>query len=174
MWTTVETLYDPLQLISTIEKTILAQTEDQYPFTIVYEQELSLYDFCQNTMTNDQCYERFNTKVDVGTSIGVTRKHSVLLKWTSQSIHIAFYQDITNDQKTEIQKDAEERYLTYIFLKHSAKTSENFRTNLSYDYTTGEKKTHESSSNSPLFGEAQPECCACTNCTRSQFVCTKK
>ena len=80
IWTTVATSNDPLQLISTIEKTMLSQTEDQYPFTIVYEQELSLYGFHQNTMTKYQWYEIFNAKVDVGTSIGVTRQHSVLLE----------------------------------------------------------------------------------------------
>ena len=73
IWTTVAISYDPLQLISITEKTVLAQTEDQYPFAIVYEQELSLCDFYQNTMTNDQWYEQLNIKVDVGTSIGVTR-----------------------------------------------------------------------------------------------------
>ena len=40
IWTTVETSCDVLQLISTIEKTVLAQTEDQYPFAIVYKQKL--------------------------------------------------------------------------------------------------------------------------------------
>ena len=54
MCTTVATSYDPLQLIIIIEKTVMAQTEDQYPFAIVYEQELSLYGFHKNTMTNDQ------------------------------------------------------------------------------------------------------------------------
>ena len=35
MWMTVATLYDLLQLISIIEKTVMEQTEDQYPFAIV-------------------------------------------------------------------------------------------------------------------------------------------
>ena len=52
--TTVAASYDPLQLISIIEKMVLAQTEDQYPFAIVYEQKMSLYGFHHNTMTNDQ------------------------------------------------------------------------------------------------------------------------
>ena len=119
---------------------MLAQAEDKYTFVIVYEQELSLYGFHQNTMINDQWYEQFNIKADVGTSIGVTRQHSVLLEWTAQSTHIISYQDITNDQKIEIQTYAEERYLTYSFLKHSAKTSEKLSTNLCDDYTTGENK----------------------------------
>ena len=95
----VATSYDPLQLINIIEKTVLAHTEDQYPFAIVYKQKLSLYGFHQNTVTNDQWYERFNTKVDVGTSIGVTRQHSVILEWTAQSTHSPYYQYITDDQK---------------------------------------------------------------------------
>ena len=61
IWTTVATSYNPLQLISIIDKTVLAQTEGQYPFAIVYEQNLSLYGFHQNNMTNDQWYEQFNT-----------------------------------------------------------------------------------------------------------------
>jgi hypothetical protein len=34
-WNAVSTSYDPLDLYRLIEKTILAQTEDQYPFAIV-------------------------------------------------------------------------------------------------------------------------------------------
>ena len=53
MWTTVATYYDPLQLINIIENLVMAQTEDQYPFAIVYEQELSLYSFHQNTIPKE-------------------------------------------------------------------------------------------------------------------------
>ena len=38
-WDVVSTSYDPLLLYRLIERTILAQTEDQYPFATVYEQE---------------------------------------------------------------------------------------------------------------------------------------
>ena len=62
-----------------IEKTVLDQTEYQYPFAIVYKQDLSLYGFHQNVLTNDKWYEKFNTKVDVGYAIGVTRDHEVLM-----------------------------------------------------------------------------------------------
>ena len=109
MWTTVATSCDPLKLINIIVKTVLAQTEDKYPFAIVYKQELSLYGFHRNTTTNYQWYEQFKTKVYVGTYIGVTRKNSVLLEWTEQSTHSASYQDITDDQRIEIQTHVEER-----------------------------------------------------------------
>ena len=78
-WVMVETSYDPLALVDLIENTVLAQTEDHYPFAILYKQELFLYVFHQNTFTNDQWYEKFNTKVDGGNVIGLIRKHSMSL-----------------------------------------------------------------------------------------------
>jgi hypothetical protein len=44
-WNTVSTSYDPLKLYQLIERTVLEQIEDQYPFATVYDQELSFYSF---------------------------------------------------------------------------------------------------------------------------------
>jgi len=98
-WNTVSTSYDPLQLHRLIEKTILAQTEDQYPFATVYDQELGLYSFRQEIMTNAQWYERFNTKVDVANAIGVTRQHKVLLEWVSQETHNQAFDTLTPNRR---------------------------------------------------------------------------
>jgi hypothetical protein len=76
---TVSISYDPLTLYRLIEGTVLAQTEDQYPFATVYDQELSFYLFKQDNLSNPQWYERFNTKFDVNRAIGVTRQHKVVL-----------------------------------------------------------------------------------------------
>jgi hypothetical protein len=46
-WNTVRVSYDPLNLYRLVERTVLAQTEDQYPFSTVYDQELSFYLFKQ-------------------------------------------------------------------------------------------------------------------------------
>jgi hypothetical protein len=51
-WNTVGTSYDPLTLYRLIEITVLAQTEDQYPFATVYDQELSFYSFKQDSFFN--------------------------------------------------------------------------------------------------------------------------
>jgi hypothetical protein len=42
-WNTVIILYDPLTLYRLIERTVLAQTEDHYPFSTVYDQEIPFY-----------------------------------------------------------------------------------------------------------------------------------
>jgi hypothetical protein len=71
-WAVVSTSYDPITLYCLIEQTILAQTEVQYPFFTVYDEELSFYSFKQDTLSIPQWYERFNTKVDVSEAISVT------------------------------------------------------------------------------------------------------
>jgi hypothetical protein len=71
-WNMAGTSYNPLKLFQLIEKMTIAQTEDQHPFATVYDQELNFYSFWQETMSNPQWYEKFNTKVDVALAIGVT------------------------------------------------------------------------------------------------------
>lgn len=78
-WKTVSTSYDPLLLYRLIERTILAQTEDQYPFATVYDQEQGFYSFRQDNLTNAQWYKKFNMKIDVGNAIGITHQHKSLL-----------------------------------------------------------------------------------------------
>ena len=85
-WNAVSISYDPLTLYRLIEKMILAQTEDQYPFATVYDQELAFYSFRQDSLSNPQWYERFNTKVDVSAAIGVTRQHKVLLEYVAMEL----------------------------------------------------------------------------------------
>jgi hypothetical protein len=46
-WNMASTSYNPLELYRLIEKMTLPQTEDQYPFATVYDQELNFYSFWQ-------------------------------------------------------------------------------------------------------------------------------
>jgi hypothetical protein len=82
-WNNVIISYDPLTLYRLIERTVLAQTEDQYLFATLYDQELLFYSFNQDNLSNSQWYERFNTKVDVSGSTRVTRQHKVLLEYVA-------------------------------------------------------------------------------------------
>jgi hypothetical protein len=81
---TVSISYYPLTLYRLIERTVLPQTEEQYPFATVYDQELSFYPFKQDKLSKPKWYERFNTKVDISRAIGVTRQHKVLLEYVAQ------------------------------------------------------------------------------------------
>jgi hypothetical protein len=89
-------------------------------------------------MTNPQYYERFNTKVDVTNAISVTRQHKVLLEYVAQEIHTQAFDTLTADNQTAVRMDAEERYLSYVFLHQSGKQHATLRTDLQNDFTTGD------------------------------------
>ena len=86
------------------------------PICTVYEQVVEFYSFRQQNLTNNQWYERFNTKVDIGSAIGVTRQHKVLLKYVVQESNIK-YDDISTEEQEDVKKDAKEIYLSYVFFK---------------------------------------------------------
>jgi hypothetical protein len=115
-WAVVSTSYDPLTFYRLIERTILAHTEDHFPFATVYDLELSFYSFTQETLSNPQWYERFNTKVDVSEAIGVTRKHKVLLDYAAQDSYTKSFEGLGVAEQKLVRDDAEERYVSYVFL----------------------------------------------------------
>jgi hypothetical protein len=141
-WTTVSVSYDPLTLYRLIEKTILAQTEDQYLFATVYEQELSFYSFRQDNMNNPQWYKRFNTKVDVGDAIGVTPQHKSLLEHVAQEqlvgTNVVTFASLTTAQQEAVRVDTEERYILYAFLRQSGAQHAKLKVDLQNDFTTGD------------------------------------
>jgi hypothetical protein len=137
-WTNVSTSYDPLILYRLIEITVLAQTEDQDPFATVYDQELPFYSIRQDTLSNPQWYERFNTKRDVGDAIGLTRQHKVLLEYVAQETHTSAFADLGTAEQRVVRDDAEERYVSYAFLRQSGNQHGNLKVYLQNDFTTGD------------------------------------
>ena len=114
-WEKVSISYDPLVIINIIKKTVLAQIEEKYTFTIVYNQELSIYGFQHYNMTSDQWYEKLNTKVDVRNAIIVTRQHNFLFKWTSQQEHSKEFYTLQYAKQEKFRAYTKERYLTLFF-----------------------------------------------------------
>jgi hypothetical protein len=70
--------------------------EDQHPFATVYDQELGFYSFQQETISNLQWYEKFNTK-----------KHKVLLEYVAQENHTLAFTALSAKQKQAVHEDAE-------------------------------------------------------------------
>ena len=52
-WTMVSTSYDPLELIDLIKKKVISQSQDTHPCATVYESQLSIMGYHQNTQSND-------------------------------------------------------------------------------------------------------------------------
>ena len=84
-WTMVSTSYDALALLYFIDKTVMSQFQDTYPCVTVYEAQLSIICYHQNTQSKDAYNDRFNTKFDVADAIRLNlRYHSMLLEWVTQ------------------------------------------------------------------------------------------
>ena len=90
----------------------------------------------QNNCSNKQWYELFNTKIDVGSAIGVTRQHQVLLSQIVEESNNKF-EEMTPEEKKETREDVEEHYQSYIFLSQSGKQHHKLKTNPQNDFTAG-------------------------------------
>jgi hypothetical protein len=86
-WSTTIESGDPLLLYNLIEKTILSQSEETYPFAIIYKHERKMYLSAQNNLTNNQWYHQFVTAANVAVSQGVERQHGVLRDYVAKQLH---------------------------------------------------------------------------------------
>jgi hypothetical protein len=118
---------------------VLAQTDNQYPFATVYDQEPVLYSFKQESLSNPQWYECFNTKLDVGDVIGVTHQHKFILEYVAQELHNQDVGDLAATEQLLVRDDAEERYISYAFLRQSGTQHGNLKEDFQNDFTTGDK-----------------------------------
>ena len=131
---------DPLALKRLIQKTVLAQSDDQYPFQTIYEQMCALLGFQQGTLTNDQFYEKWNTKCDVAKAVGVTMVHEAGWKYMAHALYDAEYDTLQQAQQINAKEKAEEALLTYMFLQHSGPQNAKLKTSLKDEFATGEDK----------------------------------
>ena len=111
---------------------------DQYPFAIVYKQEVEFWSFHQQNLTNGQWYDRFNTKVDIVSTIGVTIQHKVLLGYVAQQSNTNY--DDMSTKKEDVKKYVKEGYLSYVFLKYIGKHHNKLKNNLQNNFITGDDR----------------------------------
>ena len=136
-WPAVKDSHDPLVLYKLIEKTILGQTEDQYPCSIAYDQEISLYGVHQEGLTNATWSEHFDTKLEIGDAIGVSRSHTITLEFVVEEVYKKTYASLDHAEQVKVQDDADERYKTFVFLKQSGKQHNRLRVVLANSFTIG-------------------------------------
>ncbi|MGL5935066.1 MAG: hypothetical protein ACRCZI_05535, partial [Cetobacterium sp.] len=129
---------DPLKLRKLIEKIILSQSDDQYPYATLFEQDKILVGFHQGELTNAQFYEKFNTRVDVAKAVGVTRIHKGAIEHTAKEIYKKDVDDLTNKELEDVEEKAEERYYAYIMLQNSSAEHGKLKAGLVGDYAKGQ------------------------------------
>jgi hypothetical protein len=94
--------------------------------------------FKQDSLSNPQWYEQFNTKVNVGEAIGVNHQHKVLLEYVNQESYTHAFMDLGAAEHQLVRDDAEERYVSYAFLHQIGMQHGNLKVDLKNDFTTGD------------------------------------
>jgi hypothetical protein len=150
-WTRVSTCYDPLELYRLIERVVLKQTEDQYPFAAVHEQSLAVLNTKQGGLGNTQWYKRFNMQHDVARSVGVELGHKVLWEYCTQLKHSMSYNALGTTDQAAMRQAAEDQYLAYILLVNNGGQHEHLRKELQNNFTKGSNKYPENCSQTLLF-----------------------
>jgi hypothetical protein len=139
-WIPASRSYDPLTLLRLIERTILAQTQEQYPYATVYDQECALYGFSQNSGMSNGTNNSTPAKIDVGPAIGVTRQHQISLQHVAAKNGTTKFKDLSNTDQERVRTKAEEQYIWYVFLRQSGKHHNKLKVDLQKDFTTGDNR----------------------------------
>jgi hypothetical protein len=127
----------PLQYKTLIEKTIMAQAEDQYNCASVHDQMCCLLGFSQGALSNDQYYERFNTRVDVSKSVGFSWVQDGTTKPLAKKLYKKELHQVTALELKEVMEQAAERFLTYVFTKNSSSAHAKLKEDLKNDFAKG-------------------------------------
>jgi hypothetical protein len=101
-----------------------------------------LLGFHQEGLTNAQWYEKFNTRVDVAESIGVSFESKGLLEHQTKEDHDAAttFKSLNDDQKQLIRLKVRETFLTYVMLRNSGKQHTALKQDLQNTFTTGDNR----------------------------------
>ena len=106
----------------------------QIQFLTIQKQELNLQGHHQATVTTDVFVEKFNTKVDVCKAMVIRFLHTTLIEYVAKDVHDKEFKELTEAQKTEVEKDSEEHYLAFLMLRNSGKEHDRLRVDLNNDY----------------------------------------
>ena len=114
----------------------MSQSQDTYPCDTVYEAQLSIMGYHQNTQSNDAYYDRFNKKFDVADAIGINLgDNSMLHEWVTQEGHPGDdFEDITDVQQLVVRKKSRDNYRAYMMVRQSNSSSDKLRASLSDVY----------------------------------------
>ncbi len=119
-WDKVNTAQDPLLLYKLIEKVILKQTKDQYPFAVMWDQYVNVFGAKQpSNVTYNQWHELFKTKIEVGMSVGCTFAQDKALDYCALEKYKLKYKDLQADEMEIIDKDTMERFIGYGIIQTS-------------------------------------------------------
>ncbi len=104
---------------------------------VLWEQLSNVANAKQGNSTNNEWYERFNIKVEVAESVGVSFDFKMIWEYCVMEAHKATYTLLRSDEQEAVRVSARERFLSYALIKTSNSKHNKIKDNLSDDYTKG-------------------------------------
>ncbi len=98
-----------MELYKLIKQVILNQKEDQYPVAVLWEQLSNVANGKQGNSTNNKWYDRFNTKVEVAESVGVSFNFEKIWEYCAMKAHKAAYTLLRPDKQEAVRVSARKR-----------------------------------------------------------------
>ena len=93
-------------------------------------------------MSNLQWCKRFNTKVDAGDAIAVTRQHKAFLEHVAQKqsagTAVVTFASLTDAHQEDAPKDTEDRCILCVILRQSGAQHGRLKADLQNNFTTGD------------------------------------
>ena len=122
-WDRISEGYDSIGLLGLIEKYILKQTESHYPYLAVQEELRSMLNFSQgDDMTLGMYYEKFATRVAIVERAGCSFVTQSLLDLETELLYQGqSYSALSDAEKANVEKAAQDKYLAVLFLMRSGK-----------------------------------------------------
>ena len=115
-WLKISTDQDVLLLLEEI-KSILFKFEDKkYLPLAIYQSKKAFFSFKQGDLTNSQFLDKFNNLVDIATSFDGNLHDHAIVELVSQEKHKQKYEQLTDEQKKEVEEAAKEKFLATSFL----------------------------------------------------------
>ncbi len=115
----------------------MKQKEDQYPVAALWEQLSNVANVKQGSLTNNEWYDCFNTKVEVAESVGVSFNFEKIWEYCALEAHKAAYTSLKPDKQEAVMVSAWERFLSYALIKTSNSKHDKIKDDLLDDYTKG-------------------------------------
>jgi hypothetical protein len=103
----------------------------------LWEQLSNVANAKQGKSTNNEWYDRFNTKVEVAESVGVSFDFEKIWEYCAMEAHKAACTLLRPDEQEAVRVSARERFLLYALIKTSNSKHNKIKDNLLDDYTKG-------------------------------------
>ena len=147
-WVDISEKYDAIRLYKLIEKCVLRQTTNKYPYLMLIEEMRSFVVFKQEVgMSTNTYYEKFANRMAIYERVGGVCHTPELLALETEGLYKGQdYDKLTPEEQLKVRAVAREKFCACLFLDRSDnKEHEQLKDSIKNDYSRGDVKAFPTS-----------------------------